>query len=246
MAFKKDFLTEKQTYLILRMGFWVILIQNSLFLLGGLAISYLSSPYGALTTTIPVLSPDNIVLQIDLVGFFVIGLGYIFLSKQNLQNLKTRNFQIGGLCILGWLIPRIIWQFFLYRLTSGAYPGIYTFQYDLPLVALLLLISAILLAIGTIMIGSTQKGAGGLFIMIFGVLNLVASVLLFFTYFLLGPEPTQELIQELFNLYALTISTKLYIVPAMAIVAFRLLILELPKRKEEPEVSKFDLIAIKQ
>ncbi|MFX1535324.1 MAG: hypothetical protein ACFFDI_13955, partial [Promethearchaeota archaeon] len=197
-----------------------------LFLLGGLVFSYLNLSYVGfpIQQMVGLLTPYNIVLQIDLVGFFTLGLGYIFFSKQNAQNLGTRNFQIGGLCILGWLVPRIFWQFFLYQPGTDPYRTI--LQYDYPLATLFVMISAIILVVGTIMIGSAQKGAGGLFIMIFGVLNLVASVLLFLSYLL-------SLEAAMYNLFTLAISTKVYVVPGIAIVTFRLLILELPKQKED-------------
>ncbi|MDH5402781.1 MAG: hypothetical protein OEY49_09850, partial [Candidatus Heimdallarchaeota archaeon] len=92
----------------------------------------------------------NILLYIDLIGFLLMGIGYIMTAN----NGGSQNYLYGGLGFIGWVVCRVLWQFILVEdlVTSGSIGDVSGFVDTFFEMVWAFFISAICLLIGTIFI----------------------------------------------------------------------------------------------
>ncbi|MFX1252627.1 MAG: hypothetical protein ACFFCZ_13560, partial [Promethearchaeota archaeon] len=205
---------------LLRIAFVILLVQN------GSLVIYVGY-------FILVFFP----IPIDLIGFLLLAGSYLLYSTQEVKN--KRYYFFGGLCVLGWAICRVLYQYiipFLFmpylKICPEAknwldYWGVIHFFLGIKCPGLPLLTTAmtififlggISLALGSITIWSAQKGNWGhrLF-MVYGVCNAIVISLFVVTGFpsmgILAPPGTNALCM---NLYLL----KGFVVPLLGVIAF--------------------------
>ena len=90
---KSSQMTEEKAIKLLRIAFLVLLCQNILI-------------FFSLNSTITFF----IVFTVDLLGFFLLSVGYILFAQ---ISAKKKVILGGGLCLLGWVMVRIIYQYIL-------------------------------------------------------------------------------------------------------------------------------------
>jgi hypothetical protein len=149
---------------------------------------------GLFLRIIPISIGFLIVFNLDLVGFLLLAIGYLRYSTQGVE--KKWFYRSGAMCILGWFGCRILVQ---YILPLGVLPlnlyitdfntfiksfipsGVFDAPYPNPVpsstMVVIVLIGTVLLSIGAGWIWRTQQETSGRLFLLFGVLNVVAVII---------------------------------------------------------------------
>lgn len=196
---------KTQNILLLKIALIILLVQNFLIVAS------------------PIVGPDffNLVWYIDIIGFLLLGVGYVLYSMHEV-NEKKNLFLLGGLLIVGWVIFRILWQFILIQglnITDVSIEAIEDFVGSLISMMYSFILGAVVLGVGSVLIWKAQDGQDGLFFMIFGVVNLAAVLMIFFPLF----GATAETADTGALLIVIGFLIKLLVVPVLGIIAFFLM-----------------------
>ncbi|MFX1255833.1 MAG: hypothetical protein ACFFCZ_29780 [Promethearchaeota archaeon] len=179
---------------------------------------------------------------IDVIGFLLLAVGYLLYSSQKVE--QKRYYFIGGLCLLGWVICRVLYQFIIPLLLlpqlleeCASYPNILSIHFDfflgytcpsLPLwttaaavMTNFIFLGGLALALGSIVIWRTQKDKKGQIIfMVYGVCNAIVITLFALTRF---PAVNMSTPLESIGGTILYLA-KGFIVPLLGVIAFFLML----------------------
>lgn len=188
---------------LFKVGAIIILVQNVLYFIGG------NIGDGSLI---------EYVLYIDLVGFLLLGLGYILVGN---QSDNGQQFLFGGIGILGWLAARLYWQFVAVDNLTNSLSDVGLTDPE-PLVDAFysmvwgFLISALLLMVGAFFIWRVS-GKGGLMFFSYAVVNFIA------VFFIVQPflgATTADNVDAAAGGFVLGFVVKLLVVPILGIITF--------------------------
>ena len=221
---------SKQNVLILQIGMIDLLIQNLIFLIG-------------LTGLVPKnLLPYD--FYMDIIGFIFLGIGYILYSQQEVvSNVKAYFFK-GGILILLWIALRVIWQIILggnvlfsnisntnaNNLTDYLPVFFNTIRSNIDIL-IAFIPAGIALGIASVFIYrikkdlGTKKNLDGTFFLIFGLSNMIIVFIMSLAFFGLVITGIR-----LFGLIVvIVLALKLLLIPFLAIIAFVIMLITVPK-----------------
>ena len=213
-------ISRDQNALLIKIGFLAILIQNVL-LLSGLFVS---------------VGLFEIALLVDIIGFALLGLGFLLFSSHD--NEHKNQYLIGGLGFLAWVGLRVTWQFVItsgLNFTGGTDP---TQAFDAIAQTILGMIfafflSSVAMLVATIAIWHAIRGADGVLLLVFGVLNFIGVFLLFLPLFQL--TDVTAVTNAAASLLA-AILLKLLIVPVVGIITFIVLLVRSSRFNEAEQL----------
>ena len=206
---------KNQSRLIVGAGFLIVLIQHFCIIL------------------VPFIIPDLTVqvFYIDIIGFFIIGLGYILVAT-DLTDKKNLYFGSGGF-LIGWVVFTLIWRFItkFYEITINAANTDATLTNFFQQVAneRLLFSSSTILAslflfVGSLFIYKAHGGAGAILLVVFALLNFIGMLLIAGPAYL-APDSTTDA-SNLAMGVIIGLILKIILVPIMGLVAFLVLVLK--------------------
>ncbi|MFX1252626.1 MAG: hypothetical protein ACFFCZ_13555 [Promethearchaeota archaeon] len=206
---------------LIRIALVILLVQNGILVIPlGLVIYIYILP----------------IFPIDLIGFLLLAGGYLLYSTQEVE--YKRYYFLGGLCILGWAICRVLYQYiipfmfmpYVVKICPWAknWLGYWVFIHfflgvkcpGLPLWATAMIISifigGIALTLGSIVIWRTQKeNWGHRLFMVYGVCNAIVISLFVVTGF-----PRMSTFGSNFGLCMTLYLLKGFVVPLLGVIAF--------------------------
>ena len=222
-------MNTKQNIQVLQLGALVLIIQNLLIFLGLVA-----------------LIPKNFIyydFYIDIIGFIILGIGFILYAQQK-QALNTKGYFFrGGILILMWIILRIIWQIILggnilfsnISNTSASSLTAYLPVFFTTVLANIAMLFAfipagIALGIASIYIYRSKKNLGtkknfdGVLFLAFGLINMITILIMGFSLFSVAMG-----VKSLGFLTLIALALKLVFIPFLAIITFIAMLITLPK-----------------
>lgn len=207
---------KNQSRFVVGFGFLIILIQHFCIVL------------------VPFIIPDLIIqiFYLDIIGFFIIGLGYILVAFDIGE--KKPLYLGSGALLIGWSFFTIIWRFItkFYNITFDLSNTNTTMTEFLTQVANERLIfsgssilASLFLFIGSLLIYKAHGGSGAILMVVFTLLNFIGMILIAGPVYLLPEsEVTNASNLALGVLFGLFL--KLILVPIMGLIAFLVLVLK--------------------
>ena len=192
--------------LILQTGALVVFLHNLLFI----------SSFG-------INSILNFIFYLDLIGFFLLGIGYIVWSFQEENRNNKTPLRITGVMIILWLVLRVYWQFFLTKgsllsFNEGSDP-VKLFESNIQAMMYFFILSGIVLLIGSYYAWRSFRGRGTFLFFGFGIINLVGILMITL------PSLSGSLSQSL-DVFIMGGFIKLFILPIIGIITYLFLFLQ--------------------
>ncbi len=235
-------ITKNVTIYIIQLASLLLLIQN-LFLSFPVLI--------VLAMLLSDISPFifysilSMLFYLDIIGFLLLGIGYTTFMTPDFEEKKP--YLITGICIILWVVCRLLWQFFLtgnllgdlnnyLQTPTGAMGILELWAEPLDDIKFPFFIGGLALSFASIMLFRARKEVEERLFMVYGINNMIAVLLIFlplisfpifnlFTSITAGSGPSSILglfiLAPYFGLFM-----KLFIIPLLGVLSFLKLLLK--------------------
>ena len=206
-------LNRDQSTLLIKLAYIIIIVQNIMIYAGIFVASSLL----------------EFMLYVDIIGFALLGLGFVLFAL-NLSEQKI-TYLLAGVAFLLWVVFRVYWQFialsgFTFGNTSDATTAIQDLAESLFQMIFAFFLAALVLFVACVLLWYVLRGADGILVLAFGLVNFIAVALLFLPIFQLADASAVS------NAAASLLGgvlLKILVVPALGLICFLALFLKADK-----------------